>query len=56
MVGFDLLPAAAAVSPLAAAQLGVDRLGAELHAGGKAVNQGHQGFAVRFAGGVVVAT
>ena len=53
VVGFEPLPAAAAISPLAAMQLGVDRLRAEFHAGGKAVDQGHQGFAVRFAGGVV---
>ena len=53
VVGFEPLPAAAAVSPLAAAKLGVDQLCAQFHAGGKAVDQGHQGFAVRFAGGQV---
>ena len=53
VVGFQLLPAAPTISPLTTMQLGVDRLRAEFHAGGKAVDQGHQGFAMRFAGGVV---
>ena len=52
-VGLDPLPPAAAVAPLAAPQLDVDRLGVDLHAGRKAIDQGDQRLAVRFAGGPV---
>ena len=52
-VGFDPLPAAAAVAALAAPQFDVDRAGVELHARRKAIDQGQQRFAVRFAGGPV---
>ena len=52
-VGFDPLPAAAAVAALAALELDVDRLDVDGDAGGEAVDQGDQCFAVRFAGGEV---
>ena len=54
-VGFDPLPAAAAVAALAPAQLDVDRGRLDRHAGGKAVDQGQQRLAVRFAGGPIAA-
>ena len=52
-VGFDPLPAAAAVAALPPPQLDVDRLDVDGHAGRKAVDQRDQRFAVRFAGGPV---
>ena len=53
VIRFKALPSAAAVATLATTQFGVDQLAAQFHAGGKAIDQGHQCFAVRFAGGEI---
>ena len=53
VIGFDLLPAAAAVSALPPREFGVDRFDVEFDSGGKAVDQGEQRPAVRFTGGKV---
>ena len=45
-VGFEALPAAASVTALAAAKLGVDQFRLQLHPGRKPVHQGQQGLAV----------
>ena len=52
-VGFDALAAAATVAALAALEFDVDRLDVDRDAGGKAVDERDQCFAVGFAGGEV---
>src|SRR5262249_27988180 len=52
-VGFNTLPASAAVASLAAAKLDVDRRSIDRDAGWKAIDQRHNGFAMRLAGGKV---
>ena len=53
VVGFDSLPAAAAVAALPQPQIIVNRLRLQREPGRKAVDQGQQGLAVRFARGPV---
>ncbi len=53
MIRFKALPSAAAVATLATTQFGVNQLAAQFDAGGKAIDQGHECFAVRFAGGEI---
>ena len=52
-VGFDALATAAAVAALAALEFDVDRFDVDRDAGGEAVDEGDQCFAVGFAGGEV---
>ena len=52
VVGFEPLPAAAAVAALPAMQFGVDQFG-QFHAGREPVHQGNQRLAVRFACGQI---
>ena len=52
-VRFNPLPSAAAIPPLATAELSVNERGTQLDSGGKAVDEGHERLAVRFAGGPV---
>ena len=52
-VGFNALATAATVAALAAAEFDVDRFFVDRHAGGKAVEERDERFAVRFASGPV---
>ena len=49
-VGLDLHPSAAAVALLAPPKLVVDRGDVDIETGGNALDDGDEGFAVRFAG------
>ncbi len=53
LVGFNLLPSAAAIAALPPRQLGVDVLDVQVNTRGKAIDQGQQGPAVRFTGGKI---
>lgn len=53
VIGLDLLPPAAAISPLPPPQLGVDQIRVNGHPGGKPVDQGQQCLAMGFAGSPV---
>ena len=53
VIGFDFLPAAAAIAALPPHELGIDGLDLQIDSRREAIHQGQQGPAVRFAGGKV---
>ncbi len=52
-IGFNALPAASPVAPLAPLQLDIDQVGFDGHSRREAIDQSHQGLAVRFTGGPI---
>ena len=53
MIAFDFLPAAATIAALTPHQFSIDGLGLQIDARREAIHEGHQGPAMRFAGGKV---